>query len=49
MKYHTDHKKGWDTLRNTEDVRLLVADVITERHQECLKEHVGRKMREKMN
>lgn len=49
MKNHTDHKKGWDTLRNTEDVRLLVADVITERHQECLKEQVGRKMREKMN
>lgn len=21
MKNHTDHKKGWDTLRNTEDVR----------------------------
>lgn len=32
---HTDHKKGWDTLRNTEDVWMLIADVITERHQEC--------------
>lgn len=35
MKNHTDHKKGWDTLRNTEDVWMLIADVITERHQEC--------------
>lgn len=34
MKNHTDHKKGWDTLRNTGDVRMLIADVITERHQE---------------
>lgn len=35
MKNHTDHKKGWDTLRNTGDVRMLIADVITERQQEC--------------
>lgn len=35
MKNHTNHKKGWDTLRNTGDVQMLIADVITERHQEC--------------